>query len=221
MSALIGLGALCSGLFGLFGAVMFPVIIGHAILKPMQQAAKRARSRTQFMLTDFIWLFVQLQICLAAVVAYVPEEMTFYLSVLLGYLALAVGTMWYGAVRYLSRAGIRGVWRRAAFILIVLPMVVTLMIASIAVSISMPIELFMLLGPGRIDGPIAAVIGVTLLILGGASLLIVLLCWLMRLTTNWIAREVQYDVVEAVVATEPFSESAEVSPQAASPADTS
>lgn len=123
---------ICS-LLGLVMIVVIPTLIGYSVFRPISGQIRQGDRRTQFMLTDFIWLVFQLQIALAVGSA-VPRESRYSFSLILGYLSFATIAAWWGAVTTLMRAGVQQPFRRAVFILFLLPSVLLLMVgATVAV----------------------------------------------------------------------------------------
>lgn len=104
-----------------------PVSVAMAVLRPVDHAIRTTRARLQFELTDFVWLLVQVQISLAAVVGYVPRREEGWFTIFLGFTMAATLALWWGATQAMLRAGVRGKGRRAAFVLLVLP--ATLLVA--------------------------------------------------------------------------------------------
>ncbi len=189
---LMRMAVMLFALVGLAAAILAPALMGHLILNPIRDLAKRRETagqtrRIQFMLTDFFWLVIQLNIALGCVVAFVPREIASYFALILGYLAAAVAAMWYVCVHYLSHAGITEARRRAAFILFVVPVTVTAMIATIGLVGGMSVGgayLAFRRVPGLLSPP--ALVGLGFLVLIGFALLMCGLVWVLRSTTMWI-----------------------------------
>jgi hypothetical protein len=96
--------------------------IGHWMLWPVNQRAGILRLPNKFMLSDLLWLMIQLQIVLAVCV---PLYSTSLLGVgrwiVLGVLALCVVALWAASVSVVSRAGITQPLRRAVVLLVLVP----------------------------------------------------------------------------------------------------
>jgi hypothetical protein len=105
-------------------------LIGSLILGPVNRAAGRLRAPTRFLLPDFMWLLVQLQLALGYCVSFVGVRQWSFFVLVLGFFTLASLMMWAGAVSFLSRAGVRSALRRGVFILLLLPATLALMIAT-------------------------------------------------------------------------------------------
>jgi hypothetical protein len=109
-------------LIALMVFVFVAAMLGRWLLEPVNRAAGHLNAPTRFMLTDFIWLMIQLQVMLAVVLVQireqVPERGQF---VILGILALPVLILWAASVSVVSRAGIIQPLRRAALILVLVP----------------------------------------------------------------------------------------------------
>lgn len=104
--------------------------LGSLILGPVNRMAGRLPAPTRFLLPDFMWLVVQLQLALGYCVSFVGVEQRYFFPLMLGFLSLASLLMWAGAVSFLSRAGVRSNLRRGIFILVLLPATLALMIVS-------------------------------------------------------------------------------------------
>ncbi len=172
-------------------AAFVAAVVGHAILRPLDRAIVGSKRPTQFMLTDFIWLLIQLQIALGVVVANVEHDPQWVFMLILGFLVFAVIAMWCGGVHVLSRLGIRGFWRRAALIMFLLPAALVVMMGASALCMSAAVTLLMLFrrvgGMRLFLGPPEITIGVLFFLAAGA--LTVLACWLLRLAMCWILAE--------------------------------
>jgi hypothetical protein len=160
--------------------------IGHAVLGPLRRAARAGRRPTQFYMTDFAWLLIQLQATLGLVSAYVERNPAWAFYTVLGFLAFALTLMWWGALRALSQAGVKSALRRAIMILVLLPGVeatmVLAMLFSAVVSFGGYRELrSVLTGEGSFDS-LAVNLALLALSVAGA----VLVSWLLRLLTLWL-----------------------------------
>jgi len=103
----------------LFLYILTTVWLGRRILKPMDVAAERTESPTQFMMTDFLSLMFQLQLPLAMFSGVRDWEGGAVL--ICGLLCMAVLLTWWGGIRTVSRAGIRDPKRRGLFVALILP----------------------------------------------------------------------------------------------------
>ena len=108
-------------------AVLAP-LIAWLILRPVNRAGGRLRAPTRFLLIDFVWLLVELQLSLGFCLQYIGVQYRQSFFMLLGFLSFAVVVMWGGAVSFLSRAGVRSAVKRGAFILILLPATLIMMV---------------------------------------------------------------------------------------------
>jgi hypothetical protein len=167
------------------------VAVGHVILRPLDRAARGSKRPIQFMLTDFIWLLIQLQIALGVVVANVEHDPLWVFAMILGFLAFAVIAMWCGGVHVLSRLGIRGIWRRAALIVFLLPGALVVMMGASALCVSASVALLLLFqrvgGTRLFLGSREIAIGVLIFVAAGA--VTGLACWVLRLVMRWILAE--------------------------------
>lgn len=118
------------GLFCVVLVLVVAPVVGSLILGPVNRAAGRLQAPTRFLLPDFMWLLVQLQLALGYCVTFVGVETRYFFPLALGFFMLASLMMWAGAVSFLSRAGVRSTLRRGLFILILLPATLALMIAA-------------------------------------------------------------------------------------------
>jgi len=103
-------------------------LIAWVILLPVNRAGGRLRAPTRFFLIDFVWLLVELQLSLGFCIQYIGVQYQQSFFMLLTFLCFAVLLMWGGAVSFLSRAGVRGSIKRGAFILILLPATLVMMV---------------------------------------------------------------------------------------------
>jgi hypothetical protein len=170
-------------------AGVFAGLLGHWVLRPLGQAMKRLNAPTRFVISDFLWLLVLLQFSLGFTVSYFgdkPQVGERWAVIVL--LAIANVLLWVGAISTLSRARVRNAARRAVFVLFLLPMVVALMIALMALVFSVPV----LLDVARVHA--ATQTGLLLVIYSffafciyvGLVLAILGVGWLLRLLTGWI-----------------------------------
>src|SRR5688500_2152933 len=83
-------------------AVVSALVMGRVILGPLQTAARRAGQPTQFYMTAFAWLLIQLQASLGLVAAFVERNPAWAFYTVLGFLGCALTAMWWGAIRVLS-----------------------------------------------------------------------------------------------------------------------
>src|SRR5262245_6826688 len=105
----------------LLGCIWVPLIVFAFVVGtfrwttgPILNAAQRSDSTRSFLLSDLIWLLVQIQLAMAAATYAVPAAMPIHLRVmLLLVLAGAVVLFWLASLQAVSRAGIKGPLRRA------------------------------------------------------------------------------------------------------------
>jgi hypothetical protein len=94
----------------------------HWLLEPVNRAAGHLNAPTRFILTDFLWLMIQLQVMLAVVMQTIAEAMPQRaVLMILGLLCLPVVVLWAASVSVVSRAGIKHPLRRAVVILLLVP----------------------------------------------------------------------------------------------------
>jgi len=102
--------------------VFVATILGRWLLEPVNRAAGHLNAPTRFILTDFLWLMIQLQVMLAVVLVQIREQVPQRGQfVILGILALPVIILWAASVSVVSRAGITLPLRRAVLILVLVP----------------------------------------------------------------------------------------------------
>ena len=174
-------------IFALILAIAAAAVLGHVILGPLRKAAQRVGRPTQFYLTDFVWLLIQLQLSLGLVSAFVERNPAWAFYTVLGFLGAALTAMWWGAVRSLSQAGVQGMGRRAVLILVLLPGVEATMVATILLAGAAPVAVYRAL---RVQ-LLGSVAPLWRLLSGSAILLLALLglavaAWLLRLLTLWL-----------------------------------
>jgi hypothetical protein len=102
--------------------IVVAALLGRWLLEPVNRAAGHLNAPTRFMLTDFIWLMIQLQVMLGLVLVQIREQVPQTGQfVILGALGLPVVILWAASVSVVSRAGITQPLRRAALILVLVP----------------------------------------------------------------------------------------------------
>jgi hypothetical protein len=111
--------------------VVAATLLGRWMLEPINAQGGRLQAPTQFLLTDFAWLVLQLQLALGFSVAWIGIEQQRLFPVILSFLLFAVTLLWLFGVGFLSRAGVTQSARRAMFTLLLLP-------ASLGVMMALP-----------------------------------------------------------------------------------
>ena len=111
--------------------VVFSTGLGRWMLQPINEKGGRLRAPTQYLLTDFAWLVLQLQLALGFCVTWIGIEQRRLFPAVLSFLVFAVTLLWLFGVGFLSRAGVMQPARRAMFTLLLLP-------ASLAVMMTLP-----------------------------------------------------------------------------------
>lgn len=91
-------------------------------LSPLLVAARTSATQRRFLLTDLIWLILQLQIAMAVVARMVPAN-TSTTARVWGLVVLCVAALafWFASLQAVSQAGIRHPLRRAAVFVVILP----------------------------------------------------------------------------------------------------
>jgi hypothetical protein len=145
-------------------------------------------------MTDFAWLLIQLQASLGLVAAYVERNPRWAFYTVLVFLGFALTAMWWGALRALSQAGVKGAGRRAALILVLLPGVEASMVAVMVFwgvgAVTGYSQLRRLLN--GVDVSIAGVVGQGALMLAGAVAAALVVAWLLRMLTLWLLAEAPF-----------------------------
>lgn len=171
------------GLLALVVFIVLAVILGHWTLGPINRAAGDLKAPTKFLLTDFIWLMVQLQIALAVAVPYWTDTMVGrYVLVLIGVTCFLVVVLWAGSVAVLSRAGIVAPLRRAVVILLIVPAALLIVMMLPLTLLIFALSLFGVFLPGLHLG--WATVGMT----AGSALGLAVASYVIRLLSAWVIR---------------------------------
>jgi hypothetical protein len=174
--------------------IAIPALVGLAILGPINKVAGRLQAPTRFFLSDFLWLVVQFQLALAYCGQFVGYVTSMF-SIVTGFLILAITALWAGAVSFLSRAAVTDPYRRAAFILLLLPITLTVMIVStllLLVAIVNWTDILSLALDYRVMFQrLCDWIGVTPMTVLAGGLLIPIIGYLLRTLAHWIVRHSQ------------------------------
>jgi hypothetical protein len=111
------------GMFGFGAFVLGAMALGNWLLGPVNRAAGRLNAPTRFVLTDIVWLMLQLQLVLGLLMMYFRDTIPLRpLLVILGAWCLMVVVLWAASVSVVSRAGITQPLRRATVILVLVPL---------------------------------------------------------------------------------------------------
>jgi hypothetical protein len=117
-----GATAALVALIALMVFVFVAAMLGRWLLGPVNRAAGHLNAPTRFILTDFLWLMIQLQVMLAVVLVQIREQVPQRGQfMILGIFALLVIVLWAASVSVVSRAGITLPLRRAILILVLVP----------------------------------------------------------------------------------------------------
>jgi hypothetical protein len=91
-------------------------------LSPLLVAARTSTTQRRFLLTDLIWLMLQLQIAMAVVARLVPVNTSTTARVWgLVVLCVAAIAFWFASLQAVSQAGIRRPLQRGAVFVVILP----------------------------------------------------------------------------------------------------
>lgn len=124
-------------LVGMALYVLAAALLGHWIVGPINQAAGNLKAPTRFMLTDFIWLMLQLQIVLAATGPPIMEAVEGnYAIFLVALVCVPVVILWAASVSVVSRAEITRPLKRAVVVLVVIPAALVVIMALPALTVA-------------------------------------------------------------------------------------
>jgi hypothetical protein len=104
-------------------------LLGRWMIQPINEKGGRLQAPTQYLLTDFVWLVLQLQLALGFCVSWIGVETPRLFPAILGFLMFAVALLWLFGVGFLSRAGVTQPLRRAVFTMVLLPATLAVMMA--------------------------------------------------------------------------------------------
>lgn len=167
-------------------------LLGRWMLQPINEAGGRLRAPRKFLLTDFLWLVLQLQLALGFCVSWVGVEQKRLFPAILGFLTFAVSMLWLFGVGFLSRAGVTQPLRRAVFTLVLLPgtLAVMMILPGIVVLIGVLESDFSAWGEFSIPlreysrgKMLLWIVAPTLPVIG----------WMLRQVSYWIVREREED----------------------------
>lgn len=177
--------------------VAFSSALGRWMLQPINEKGGRLRAPTQYLLTDFVWLVLQLQLALGFCVSWIGVEQTRLFPAILGFLVFAVTLLWLFGVGFLSRAGVMQPARRAMFTLLLLP-------ASLAVMMALP-ALVVMLGVLETDLTAWGDLAIPLreynrykVLLWIITPLLPVIGWMMRQISFWVVRDLHAEHPAAV-----------------------
>lgn len=112
-------------------AIISAVAAGYWVLGPVSRKMHVYQLPTQFLLSDFFWLILQIQLilatCLRVLQPQVDDQWTTF-ALICGAGGVASLMMWLGGVSFLSRAGVRWALRRGVFLMILLPCALAFML---------------------------------------------------------------------------------------------
>lgn len=174
---------------------VFASILGRWMLQPINVKAGRLQAPTQYLLTDFVWLVLQLQLALGFCVTWIGIEQRRMFPLILTFLVFAVTVLWLYGVGFLSRAGVMQPARRAMFTLLLLPASLGVMMALPALLVMLVLlqidfanwsEFAVLLSDFRRYNVLFWVITPTLPLIG----------WLLRQISFWIVRDLPANLQE-------------------------
>lgn len=168
--------------------IVFAAALGRWILHPINVKAGRLRAPTQYLLTDFVWLVLQLQLAFGFCVSWIGIEQRRLFPIVLGFLVLAVMLLWWFGIGSMSRARVMQPARRAMCTLLLLP-------AALGVMISLP-ALIVLLGVLETDLSTWGDLSIPLreysrykVLLWIVTPLLPVIGWMLRQVAFWIVRD--------------------------------
>ena len=114
---------------GLFSFVVVPVLVLAFVvstfrwtIEPILRAAREANSPRSFLLSDLIWLLIQIQMAMAVAGSAFPATMpTRQRVTALMLLSVAMVLFWLASLQAVSQAGIKRPLRRAVVFVVLLP----------------------------------------------------------------------------------------------------
>jgi hypothetical protein len=120
---------LLGGLLAVAGCLAVPLVsiaallgLINVMLGPLLRTGEASGQRQHFLLSDLLWLLIQLQLVMGLVVVATPPELPLHVRVggilLLG---LAVLLFWAASLQAVSHAGIRRPFKRAVVFLVLMP----------------------------------------------------------------------------------------------------
>ncbi|HID76714.1 MAG TPA: hypothetical protein EYP56_12050 [Planctomycetaceae bacterium] len=116
------------------GAIALATAVAVWVFRPLDKAARRRRHVTQFTLADFFCLFLVLQLTLGFNHLVLPhDEPIIYALDAFG--CLCLGALWWASVRSLSAAGVRRLWHRSLFLLVVVPLTLSAAVPGVLVAV--------------------------------------------------------------------------------------
>lgn len=168
--------------------VVFASALGRWMLQPINIKAGRLQAPTQYLLTDFVWLVLQLQLALGFCVAWIGIEQRRLFPAILGFLVFAVTLLWLFGVGFLSRAGVTQPARRAMFTLLLLPASLGIMMALPAIVVMLVVLQLDFSGWGEISIPLREYQRYNML-LWIITPTLPLIGWMLRQISFWIVRD--------------------------------
>ncbi len=186
--------------FLLFLVVYFIVsasLLARWMIQPINEQGGRLQAPTQFMLTDFVWLILQLQLALGFSVSWIGIEQTRLFPAILGFLMFAVSLLWLFGVGFLSRAGVTQPLRRAMFTMVLLPATLGVMMALPALVAILGILETDLAGWGDVAIPLFEGNRYKIL-LWIITPLLPIIGWMLRQVSFWIVSELSVGPVAQV-----------------------
>lgn len=161
--------------------------LGRWMLQPINEAGGRVQAPRRFMLTDFAWLVLQLQLALGFSVSWIGVEQRTFVPIL-AFLMFAVFMLWLFGIGFLSRAGVTQPLRRAVFTTVLLP-------ATLGVMMALP-ALVVMLGVLESDLGLWGDMAIPLreysrskALLWVITLTLPVLAWMLRQVSFWVVRE--------------------------------
>jgi hypothetical protein len=145
-------------------AVALAAFLARWSLRPLGEAIRRVNAPTRFALADILWLVILIQVALGASTAIYRGdfEQSSRWQMMSFLLAGAIG-IWVGGVSTMSRAGIKDPKRRGIFVLVVLPLVILVMIATIGATLAVPSFLWsVVIAPPIAKGSTILAVGVVI-----------------------------------------------------------
>ena len=127
------------GLFLMGFGIVAGLVVGHSVLGKLNRAAWQVKRPLRFQLSDFLWLMIQLQIAMGVPIGlFSSGSQVGLLAPVLLFAVLSVAVIWFAAIKTMSSAGVTRPKYRAAFVLVLLPGTLVLMMAVIVYATMLP-----------------------------------------------------------------------------------
>jgi hypothetical protein len=172
-------------------AIVLPIALGSWMLGPISRRAGRLKGTLRYQLNDFFWLVLQFQLVLGYSVRFVGVEQRFMFVLVLVGTSCGMIALWSGAVRFMSRAKVTEVRRRATFVMLILPTTVGYLMATtfiMLIAADSCFGLFDSLYRGQLEDMLL-IMSMTRGQLIAGVILIPPTAWVLRRAANWVVSD--------------------------------